>query len=111
MTWTRRHSPLPSDWKKRREETARRAGWRCEAPLEMGARCPEPGSECDHVVNVRSAQGEAMGDAVHALSNLQWLCREHHNAKTQAEAKAAGAYRRAQGRHPGERGRLTYRTR
>lgn len=89
MAWAQRHDPLPSDWTARRRRTAMRAGWRCVAPLEMGARCPEAGTDCDHIINARSAEGQAMGDAVHGFRNLQWLCEEHHRVKTLAEARAA----------------------
>ncbi|WP_407360528.1 HNH endonuclease signature motif containing protein [Microbacterium sp. LBN7] len=109
MAWTQRHDPLPSDCNARRRQTATRAGWRCEAPLDMGARCPEAGMDCDHIINTRSAEGQAMGDAVHGRWNLQWLCKEHHREKTQAEAKAAREYRRSFGRHPGERNHYSYR--
>ncbi|WP_409047061.1 hypothetical protein AB2L57_10725 [Microbacterium sp. HA-8] len=111
MAWTRRHEPLPGDWKARRRDTAIRAGWRCEGKLEDGTRCREPGAECDHVINVRSAEGRAMGARVHDLINLSWLCAGCHKAKTQSEARAAYAQKAALGRHPGERNHPHYRKR
>ena len=109
MAWTQRHLPLPKDWRERRRQTAMRAGWRCEGKLPDGSRCPDGGHFCDHIINTRSAEGMAMGDRVHALPNLQWLCKSCHDAKTQVEARAARDYRRAMGKHPGERNHYTYR--
>lgn len=106
MAWTTRHEPLPSDWKERRRQTAMRAGWRCEGKLESGVRCAEAGAECDHVVNVRSAEGRAMGARVHDLGNLSWLCADCHAVKTRAEARAARQQIVARGhggKHPGDR--------
>lgn len=77
-----RRSRLPKDWDKRREAVKQRAGGRCEQELPSGARCPRAGNECDHKIP---------GDN-HDLSNLQWLCKHHHDQKTRAEA--AAAYRR-----------------
>lgn len=109
MAWTQRHLPLPGDWKERRRQTATRAGWRCEARIAPGTRCANAGSECDHIINQRSAEGVAMGDRVHGLRNLQWLCASCHSEKTREEARAARAYRKSFGRHPGERGHYSYR--
>jgi len=109
MTWTRRHLPLPSDWKARRRQTAERAGWRCEGETAAGTRCPEGGHFCDHVVNTRSMEGVAMGERVHALGNLQWLCKSCHDKKTASEAAASRHTNRLLGRHPGERSHYSYR--
>lgn len=72
-----RSSRLPEDWPERRFRVRLRAGGRCEA-VTAGVRCPELGAECDHVIR---------GDD-HSLSNLQWLCHEHHLAKSSAEGNA-----------------------
>jgi len=109
MAWTTRHLPLPKDWKERRRQTAMRAGWRCEGTAPDGTRCREAGSQCDHIINSRSLEGQEMGERVHALANLQWLCKTHHDAKTQAEARASRDYRRQLGKHPGERAHYSYR--
>lgn len=102
MAWTTRHEPLPGDWKKRRRYVRARAGERCEGIVE-GSRCREAGAYCDHIINTRSPEGRAMGDAVHSTSNLQWLCKSCHDTKTQQEARAGRAARpRVTSRHPGE---------
>lgn len=101
-----RRSRLPKDWAKRREVVKQRAGGRCEELLPSGNRCPRPGNECDHV---------EPGDN-HALSNLQWLCKHHHDAKTRREAAAAyrrpqrPVYKRPEETHPALRGGTLART-
>lgn len=97
MTWSSsdRAARLPGDWAKRRSAVRTRAGNRCEW-VDNDGRCTLQGRECDHV--------EA-GDN-HDLSNLQWLCRPHHEAKSLQEATEArrryyGAAKRAPERHPG----------
>ncbi len=76
---SQRRSELPGDWRGRRAKVRRRAKGRCEwIEPETGQRCWRPGAECDHVA----------GKNNHALSNLQWLCVEHHKLKTQREAQA-----------------------
>ena len=79
MAWstsTRRHR-LPADWERIRQATKARAGGQCEWS-EDGARCPEPGTDCDHV--------EAMTDD---HSRTQWLCRKHHAIKSAREGRQA----------------------
>lgn len=87
MAWStsdRRHR-LPHDWPKLRAQTRKRADGRCEWVLDSGARCPTPGTDCDHVTP---------GDD-HSLSNLQWLCYPHHKVKTQQDNAEAQAVRQA----------------
>lgn len=101
-----RRSRLPKDWDARRLEVKRRAGGRCQQELPSGARCPRAGAECDHI---------EPGDN-HDLSNLQWLCKAHHDAKTRREAAAAyrkpqrPVYKRAEETHPALRGGTLART-
>lgn len=80
MAWDRsdRRAHLPKDWHRRRAIAKREAGGQCQW-IEDGARCPMPGTDCDHI----DRHG---GDDP---SNLQWLCRPHHKAKTAAESAAA----------------------
>src|SRR3546814_17860281 len=66
-----RSARLPSDWPKRRAQVKKRANNRCEARVHQPG-CPGTGSECDHII---------AGDD-HSLSNLQWLSRDYHLAKT-----------------------------
>jgi 5-methylcytosine-specific restriction protein A len=73
-----RRKRLPKDWKERRILVEARAGGRCQAVLNDETRCPDQGTDCDHIVP---------GDN-HEISNLQWLCRWHHNRKTSKEAHA-----------------------
>lgn len=96
MSWSSsdRRSRLPADWPKRVVKVKARAGGRCEAYWTAGrvsqdARhhpdCGGIGSDCDHIVN----------DDNHAFSNLQWLSRPCHHAKTLGEAQAALNAKRA----------------
>jgi 5-methylcytosine-specific restriction protein A len=87
---------LPPDWNQRVAEVKRRDGGRCTWRLPSGKRCPRPGSDVDHREN----------DDNHDLSNLQLLCRHHHEKKTLREAWAGRQKRRQKPekrveRHPG----------
>jgi 5-methylcytosine-specific restriction protein A len=94
MAWnTNRAARLPGNWKTLRQQVKHRAGGQCQW-VTSWLQCTRPGTECDHITP---------GDD-HRLSNLQWLCTEHHQEKTITEAQAA---RRTVGRkrepmqHPG----------
>lgn len=52
--------------------------------------CEEPGRDVDHIDRL----------AGHSLDNLRVLCRPCHQAKTQAEARAANEARRRRGHRP-----------
>jgi len=96
MAWdsSDRRSRLPSDWARRRLRVLRRDGYRCQVRDAAGLKCLERGNEVDHIV---------AGDD-HDYANLQTICRDHHEAKTLAEAKAAiqaKSRRRPAPRHPG----------
>lgn len=98
MAWegSNRRAELPADWPARREACKQRAGGRCEWVRSSGRRCTSPGTDADH----RTSRDNH--------DDLQWLCRFHHNMKTQAEAQAAKAAKRAKLRdepepHPGRR--------
>ena len=88
-----RRDRLPVNWDELRSFVALRAGGRCEAVKSSGRRCPNAGTDCDHV---------QAGDD-HALENLQWLCGWHHRAKTASEGHAAAAALRAKTKRPGRR--------
>lgn len=104
MSWetSDRRSELPPDWAQRVKAVWSRDRGRCRWTLPMsGARCPRPGSDVDH----RYAPNR------HELDDLWLLCREHHDQKTQREARL-GRYlkQKKQGRrtrppeaHPGLR--------
>ncbi|MFH9735087.1 HNH endonuclease signature motif containing protein [Streptomyces sp. NPDC017260] len=88
MAWetSNRRERLPANWERLRARAIRRAGGRCEgALLDTGQRCEAKGTDVDHITP---------GDN-HDLSNLQLLCRWHHTQKTQQEAAAARAIKRA----------------
>lgn len=92
-----RKAELPTGWARLRQATASRAGYQCEATMRDGTRCTEPGTDCDHI----------NGRHNHNLSNLQWLCRWHHDKKTAHEAAqgrrgtARGSSKKPAERHPG----------
>lgn len=94
-----RRSRLPADWDQRVKAVKERDGGRCRWKLPSGARCPRRGTDVDHKRN----------DDDHDLSNLQLLCRDHHNKKTAIESWRAKKSKRKPGRerpteqHPGIR--------
>jgi 5-methylcytosine-specific restriction endonuclease McrA len=79
MAWetSDRSARLPADWKQRVNAVWERDQGRCTWRLPSGARCPRKGADVDHRKN----------DDNHDLSNLQLLCRHHHDRKTQREAR------------------------
>ena len=84
-----RRAGLPNDWPTRRRRVKHRARGRCEAKTHESG-CDGIGTDCDHI-----------GDpADHSLTNLQWLSRPCHNAKTQREAQAARTPPPARARQP-----------
>lgn len=85
-----RRSELPADWPAIRAAVARRARGQCEHAHDDGTRCSEQGTECDHI----------NGRNNHTLTNLQWLCHQHHAEKTQREAREAAAIAQAKLTHP-----------
>ncbi|MFE2556708.1 HNH endonuclease [Streptomyces sp. NPDC059352] len=98
MAWetSNRRERLPANWAKLRQRAIRRAGGVCQGVIEeTGQRCTYPGTEVDHITP---------GDN-HTLDNLQLLCRWHHARKTQAEAAAAKAAKRAATKRPVPSGR------
>lgn len=78
MAWesSDRRSRLPANWADLVRQVKLRDKGRCTWKLPSGARCPRPGTDVDHRKN----------NDDHSLSNLQLLCRAHHDKKTQREA-------------------------
>ena len=93
MAWSTsdRRARLPANWSTLRRDVKRRANGICEW-ISNGARCARPGTDCDHI-----RQGDN-----HALTNLQWLCTEHHWAKTKQENAARNTNNAALKRKPNE---------
>lgn len=97
MAWegSDRRSRLPANWAALVKEVWRRDDGRCTWRLPSGIRCPRPGADVDHRNN----------DDDHRISNLQLLCRAHHDRKTQREARFGrarkGVKKRPEERHPG----------
>ena len=92
-----RRQRLPAGWHKIRAAVLERDGHRCTW-FEHGQRCPERGTEVDHI---------RAGDD-HDPANLRSLCPAHHQAKSSSEGGRAAAARRAKRRrepeaHPGLR--------
>lgn len=75
--YSTRRSRLPADWPKLRAQVKKRAGGRCEAGTHE-PNCDGTGVQCDHVV---------AGDN-HSLTNLQWLSKQCHQAKSNRENRA-----------------------
>lgn len=69
-----RRGRLPSNWASLRAQVRKRADGKCEAASHHPS-CDGVGSECDHI---------RPGDD-HSLSNLQWLSRPCHQAKSNRE--------------------------
>ncbi len=91
MPWgDRGRLPHAREWERIRQATKARAGGRCEW-IASGERCTRPGTECDHVGDRRDH------------SRTQWLCADHHAAKTQAQAQAARREQLAKLEHPATR--------
>jgi 5-methylcytosine-specific restriction protein A len=102
MAWesSDRSDRLPPDWKNLVAQVWKRDKGRCTWKLPSGARCPRKGADVDHRKN----------NDDHRLSNLQLLCRHHHDKKTQREAifgkrKKRAVRARREERHPGLRTR------
>lgn len=93
MAWSTsdRRARLPANWPSLRRDVKRRANGICEW-VSNGTRCTRPGTDCDH-----THQGDN-----HALTNLQWLCTEHHWAKTKQENAARNTNNAALKRKPNE---------
>lgn len=101
MAWSSsdRRARLPANWDAIRSAFKRKRmaldGGRCQGRLPSGKRCPRLGTDADH----RSDPDNH--------DDLQWLCRKHHDDKTQNEARAPGRevrrlkYRPAE-EHPGD---------
>ena len=86
-----RRTRLPREWHRLRAIAKRNAGGQCQW-VEHDTRCPQPGTDCDHIT---------AGDD-HTPSNLQWLCRAHHLTKSGREGNAAKPSRlRPTEAHPG----------
>lgn len=94
MTWdgSDRKSRLPKNWSILVAQVKKRAGGRCEWRLKSGKRCPRAGTDCDHKI---------AGDN-HDLSNLQWLCTDHHAKKSSFEGHRARKAKQSLRRRPPE---------
>jgi len=94
MAWatSTRRSRLPANWATLRRTVAHRAHGQCQWTTNH-TRCHLPGTDCDHII--------ANDD--HTLSNLQWLCHDHHRLKTNSESAAGRRRTAAVGNHPRER--------
>lgn len=97
-----RKATLPANWGSLVRQIKVRAGGRCErVKTSSGRRCPNPGTDCDHIV--RPADGGSED-----LLNLQLLCFFHHREKTskegqQARAESQARTQRDKPKHPGLR--------
>ena len=71
-------------WRQRRKQALQRDNYECVVPG-----CERDAHAVDKIIP------RHLGGDPFDLDNLQSLCREHHNAKTAAEASAAAARKRA----------------
>jgi 5-methylcytosine-specific restriction endonuclease McrA len=99
MAWSTsdRGQRLPSNWLAIRRAVKARAGGKCQEAAHA-PHCVGIGTDADHI-----EQGDN-----HDLSNLQWLSRPCHDAKTARETAArnrqtAALKRRPVEQHPGQR--------
>jgi 5-methylcytosine-specific restriction protein A len=74
--WKNAKSTLPSNWGSLVARTRKAYQGKC---ARCRKECWATGS-CDHIIN-RASGG------THHISNLQWLCRDCHKAKSQRESK------------------------
>lgn len=77
----RRSTPLPKGWHRIRARILKRDGRVCQWPLGTGGICGEAATDVDHIVPAALGGGDED-------SNLESLCRWHHNQKTGREASA-----------------------
>lgn len=84
MAWSTstRAKRLPPNWDTLRTQTRRRAHDQCQATHHAPG-CNGVGTECDHITP---------GDN-HDPTNLQWLSKQCHDAKTRAENAEANKRR------------------
>lgn len=89
-----RRDRLPADWSSRRAYVLERDGFRCRALLPDGRRCPNDATDVDH----------DLANDDDSYSNLQSLCRPHHQRKSSAEGgRAAAVARKKKYRFPKKR--------
>ena len=89
-----RKNRLPHNWSTLRNQVLHRDNHQCQAILNDGTQCVAQGTDVDHI---------EPGDN-HDLTNLQLLCRWHHNKKSSAEGnRNRPRYReqRPSEKHPG----------
>jgi 5-methylcytosine-specific restriction enzyme A len=79
-----RRQRLPDNWPSIVRRIKRRDGNQCREIMPNGVRCPEVGTDVDHVIP---------GDD-HRDSNLRLLCEWHHQRKSSREGGQAAAKKR-----------------
>lgn len=73
-----RRAELPSNWRREiRPAVLERDGYQCRA-VDNDQRCTEAATDVDHIGDRHD----------HSLTNLQALCRWHHDRKTSADRNA-----------------------
>lgn len=94
---SRRSESVPHNWTSIRQLVMERDNGRCQEFMRDGTQCTDPGTECDHIINVASG-------GTHSLDNLRMLCKWHHGKKSSAEGNAARksiTEQKPRERHPG----------
>lgn len=83
MSWATsdRRSRLPANWPSIVKRIKRRDNNQCTEKLVDGRRCPEVGTDVDHII---------AGDD-HSDANLTLLCSWHHDRKSSREGGIAAA--------------------
>lgn len=85
-----RRDRLPADWEAIRKAVFRRDLYRCRWQLPGGDLCRAVATDVDHIV---------AGDD-HSMSNLQALCRPHHERKSALEGVEARRQKKDSSRLP-----------
>ncbi|MFE6541595.1 HNH endonuclease [Streptomyces rochei] len=94
-TGSNRRETLPRNWARLRRRVIRRDGGQCTAHHSDGTRCPEPGTDVDHVIPASLGGSDDM-------DNLALLCSWHHRRKSSSEGGRASALTRVSVHRPRE---------
>ncbi|MFD8318932.1 HNH endonuclease [Kitasatospora purpeofusca] len=102
MSTSRRTTPLPRDWHRRRRAAMSRASWMCQwVRYDTGEPCMAPARHCDHIVPA-SQGGSDEPDNLRALCDWHVAQKDGQDAAAGRRKAAAARWQPARRRHPGE---------